>query len=324
MQRFTITKNATSQIIPVSIYDSSSTTGAKLAGLVFNTAGLTAYYNRMGAAGAATAITLVTAGSADDSAYANCTIVLEDVATATQKSIGMVLAYTGATKTVTLKEAPAFTIAATDKVYILAENSLKSTVANRQLDVTAAGAVNNVILTATTTTNTDMRGTDSAALASVVTEARLSELDAATAGKMANQVDIIQTDTTTDIPATITTLQSDTDNIQTRIPAALVSGRMDSNVSAINNVNQSAINLEKSASAIVTGAAIAGTLSTTQMTTDLAEATNDHYNGRIIIWTTGVLAGQATDITAYSGTSKMLTYTAVTEAPTAADTFVIV
>ena len=70
----------------------------------------------------------------------------------------------------------------------------------------AADTVANVTTVATTTTNTDMRGTDSAALASVATEARLSELDAVTAGKMANQVDIIQTDTTTDIPASITAL----------------------------------------------------------------------------------------------------------------------
>jgi len=61
MQEITITKDATSQIIPISIYDSSSLIGAKLAGLVFNSASLTAYYNRTGAAGAATAITLVTA-----------------------------------------------------------------------------------------------------------------------------------------------------------------------------------------------------------------------------------------------------------------------
>ena len=60
------------------------------------------------------------------------------------------------------------------------------------------------------------------------------------------------------------------------------------------------------------------------MTTTLTEATNDHYNGRIVIWTSGVLQNQATDITDYDGASKMLTYTAVTEAPTAADTFIIV
>ena len=118
-----------------------------------------------------------------------------------------------------------------------------------------ANKVQGVVLVDTTTANTDMRGTDSGALASEVTAARMSELDAATGGKMANQVDIIQTDTTTDIPGTISTLQSDTssiltdtgttipgtistlqsdtDDIQTRLPAALVSGRIDSSVGAM-------------------------------------------------------------------------------------------
>jgi hypothetical protein len=39
-----------------------------------------------------------------------------------------------------------------------------------------------------------MRGTDNAALASVCTEARLSELDAATSGKVAAEIDLIKTD----------------------------------------------------------------------------------------------------------------------------------
>jgi hypothetical protein len=58
---FIIKKGSTSIILPVSLYDSSSTTGAKLAGLVYNSSGLSAYYNRMGASGAATAIMLATA-----------------------------------------------------------------------------------------------------------------------------------------------------------------------------------------------------------------------------------------------------------------------
>lgn len=65
----------------------------------------------------------------------------------------------------------------------------------------------------------------SLAQASVCSETRLSELDAGTAGKMANQVDIIQTDTTTDIPATITTMQGNVTNIledtATTIPGAI-------------------------------------------------------------------------------------------------------
>jgi hypothetical protein len=60
MQVFNIAKGLTSVILPVSIYDSSSTTGAKLAGLTYSTCG-TVYYNRTGAAGAATVITTVTA-----------------------------------------------------------------------------------------------------------------------------------------------------------------------------------------------------------------------------------------------------------------------
>lgn len=79
-----------------------------------------------------------------------------------------------------------------------------------------------------------------------------------------------------------------------------------------------------SASTIISAAAAAGTLSTTQMTTTLTEATNNHYNGRIIIWTSGVLINQATAITGYNGVTKMLTFTTITEAPTAADTFIIV
>lgn len=52
--------------------------------------------------------------------------------------------------------------------------------------------VQGVVLTDTCTTNTDMRGTDSAALASVCTEGRLAELDAA---NLPSDVDDILTDT---------------------------------------------------------------------------------------------------------------------------------
>ncbi len=84
----------------------------------------------------------LTSGSADDDAYNNCTIVIEDVSTATQKAVGVISDYTGGTKTVTLKYDPAiFTMATTDKVYILAENALKSTLANRQLNVAADGDI---------------------------------------------------------------------------------------------------------------------------------------------------------------------------------------
>lgn len=101
-------------------------------------------------------------------------------------------------------------------------------------------------------------------------------------------------------------------------------GVVNSDVKAVDGNTEAATDLSFSARTIVRGSAVAGVLSTTQMTTDLTEATDDHYNGRIIIWTSGVLKDQATDITDYLGADKRLVYTAVTETPTAADTFVIV
>ena len=84
----------------------------------------------------------LTTGSADDDAYNNCTIVIEDASTATQKAIGLISNYVGGSKTVTLKYDPGiFTMAVTDKIYILAENALKSMVANRQLDVASDGSI---------------------------------------------------------------------------------------------------------------------------------------------------------------------------------------
>ncbi len=106
-------------------------------------------------------------------------------------------------------------------------------------------------------------------------------------------------------------------------------GRLDLLLDAIKVITDAltaaaAAKLATSSGTIVTGAAEAGTLSTTQMTTDLSEATNDHYNGRIIIWTSGVLQNQVTDITGYTGVTGLLTFTAITEAPGIADSFIIV
>jgi hypothetical protein len=75
---------------------------------------------------------------------------------------------------------------------------------------------------------------------------------------------------------------------------------------------------------VFNGQAATGTLSTTQMTTNLTESTDDHFNGRIVVFLTGVLAGQATDITDYTGATKLITMTALTEAPSNGDRFVIV
>jgi hypothetical protein len=127
-----------------------------------------------------------------------------------------------------------------------------------------------------------------------------------------------------DILTDTTAIEVDTQDIQSRIPAALVSGMMDSNISAIDTNLDAAEKIALSVDSIEVGSAVLGTLSTTQMSTDLTETTNDHYKGRVIIWTSGNLLRQATNITAYNGTSKVLTFTATTEAPANNDDFIIV
>lgn len=72
------------------------------------------------------------------------------------------------------------------------------------------------------------------------------------------------------------------------------------------------------------GAATATTLSTTQMSTNLSIAVNDHYKDRVLIWISGSLKRQAVSITAYNGATKTLTFTAATSAPSNGDKFIIV
>ena len=71
------------------------------------------------------------------------------------------------------------------------------------------------------------------------------------------------------------------------------------------------------------GTAVTGTLTATAFTTSLTEATNDHYNGRTLTFTSGALAGQMTTIVDYNGGTKLVTVAAMTEAPGNGDQFFI-
>ena len=72
----------------------------------------------------------LTVGSADNSAYLYCTIIISDKASAIQKAVGFISAYTGATKTVTLVADPGvFTMAAGDSVSIIATSAQANIVA---------------------------------------------------------------------------------------------------------------------------------------------------------------------------------------------------
>ena len=129
----------------------------------------------------------------------------------------------------------------------------------------------------------------------------------------------------TTVDTVVDRIEVDTQDIQARVPATLTAGgNMKSDVLAINGSTDSASNLQKSTITILQATATGGT-TTTITTTDIAEATADHMNGRIVIFTSGTLQYQATDITDYSfsGGTATLTVTALTEAPTTED-FVVV
>jgi len=127
---------------------------------------------------------------------------------------------------------------------------------------------------------------------------------------------------------TATDVETDTADIQTRLPAALVGGRMNSNLSAINNATGGVTAFERSTRAIVEGTIGAASTTTNIVTSSLAPAAAvaDQFKGRIIIFdedtTTANLRAQATDITANTALG-VLTVTALTTAPVSGDTFVI-
>ena len=79
--------------------------------------------------------------------------------------------------------------------------------------------------------------------------------------------------------------------------------------------------LQRGVQALVTGTVQSGA-SSTSIPTDLTETTPEHFNGRTITFTSGALAGQATDITDYAA-NGVLTVTALTEAPEPGTEFVI-
>lgn len=80
----------------------------------------------------------LTAGSADDNAYAGAMAIFVDASTATQKAVGFVLSYVGASKQITLLTDPGiYTIAASDLVTLVAD-AAGAILANR---LTAARAL---------------------------------------------------------------------------------------------------------------------------------------------------------------------------------------
>jgi hypothetical protein len=131
---------------------------------------------------------------------------------------------------------------------------------------------------------------------------------------------------TTDIDANSTKLASietDTQDIQNRLPAALTAGgHMASSIEAIVNDATAAANLQDSALGIVRGQC-SGVPTTTSIPSNLTETTVDHYVNRVVVFLTGDAAGSAGRVEGYASNGT-LTISAVVTAPISGDDFVIV
>ncbi len=98
----------------------------------------------------------------------------------------------------------------------------------------------------------------------------------------------------------------------------------DVNIHHIDANRDAAIGFRAAVKTVTRGKVVAGTLSTTEMTTDLVETTNNHYRGRAMYWEDGPLEDQQTQITTYDGGEKKLSYRQVTDVPQVGNKFVIV
>ena len=167
-------------------------------------------------------------------------------------------------------------------------------------------------------------------LATIVADTGELQADWADAGRLDALIDLILADTgelQTDwvnggrLDLLIDLILADTGELQTDW---VNGGRLDLLLDAV----KAKTDLQPSLSVIVEGTVdTTGVAATTTEfeSDDITEATADHYNGRIVIFTSGILTGQATDITDYAlnGGRGHFTVTALTEAPPNDCTFTI-
>jgi hypothetical protein len=161
-----------------------------------------------------------------------------------------------------------------------------------------------------------------------------------------DRVDIIANVATTGTGLTAAAVRTEMDNNSTQLAAIVEDsnelqtdwangGRLDLLLDAIKVITDAigataAARLALSAGQIIPFTVDTATNAHTPTTTefqadDITEATADHYNGRIIVWTSGVLAGQATSISDYQAVGGIGQFTVVgmTEAPANNDTGII-
>jgi hypothetical protein len=264
--KLSLVKGTTSYRSYLFLLDSSVTTGAGKTGLAYNTAGLVAYYVRPGAA--ATAITLVTQTATG--AYSSGGFVEVDATNMPgvyRLDVPDAALATGVNAVVVMLKGAANMASCVLEVELTGiDNQNVTTGGLGNLDAAistrstyAGGAVASVTAGVTVTTNNDKTGYGlSAAAVQAIWDALTSALT--TVGSIGKRIadNLDATISGRASASALTTAQADLDDIQTRLPAALISGRMDASVGAM-------------AANVMTAAAAAADL-TTELQTGLATA----------------------------------------------------
>lgn len=174
----------------------------------------------------------LTAGPAEDDALNGMWAVIHDVASGVQKSFVRILDYTGSTKTVTLAAGATFTAAASDNFSVMDMAPLQPTTTGRTLVVDSAGLADaNVVKIGPTGSGTAQTARDIGASVLLSSGTGTGQVKLSSGYVAPNWGDVGNPTTTVSLSGTTvktaTDVETDTADIQSRLPAALVNSRMD-------------------------------------------------------------------------------------------------
>jgi hypothetical protein len=184
----------------------------------------------------------------------------------------------------------------------------------------ATDTVANVTTVATTTTNSDMRGTDNAFLAASA-PTNFSDL-AITASTGRVTVGTNADKTGYSISGSITTL----DGLNDPTAAAIADAVLDESLTAHNTGGTLGKAIRQIKEGVVSAESTVNDASatTTSFVTALTSAVDNFYNEKILVFIGGALTGQARIISDYNGTTKAITFDEETTSPPAnGDGFII-
>src|SRR3990172_2941928 len=319
-----------------SVIVKSATAGAKTTTLALYPKRLPVIRTGTAQAGAATTITLDSGASAVDDYYVGCYVnCTNDTPTNVLGQARLITDYAGSTKVATVESAWG-TNPSSSTTFEILETS------DRQFKaVDVQQWLGGVVATPTITGVPEVDVTHWLGTAAATpTVAGVPEVDITHFGGSAGTFSSGRAEVNTShVSGTIQTagdIIADTNDIQARLPAALVSGRIDASVGAMaagvvtaTAVATGAIDADAIASdaateirSLASGTSDSGT-TTTMVDAARTEADTDYWKGQLIVFTSGNISGQARVITAFDAALDTITFAPATTQAVATQTYEI-